>query len=137
MRYLLSLSLIFLMSCSALKKNTKGDTADLKSTSWKLVSITGYELEATPKPVTLAFADSNKVNGNGGCNGYFGKFEVKGNELHFGAIISTKMACVPGMETETHFFKVVQETNAYEVKSNQLILKKNEEVLAVFSKVEK
>ena len=134
MRYLLSLSLICLMSCSAFKKGNSKKMDNLKSTSWTLVSITGFELEKTYQPATLVFTDDNRVGGSTSCNMYGGPYVLKNDELSFGEIIATKKACIPGMQTEVHFFEVLQKTNHYEMKKDQLVLKNGSVVLATFSR---
>ena len=142
MRYLLSLSLICLMSCSAFKKgnsaNGNSNKMDhLKSSSWTIVSITGFELEKTHQPVTIAFTDDNRVGGSTGCNSYGGPYTIEDDHLSFGQIISTQKACIPGIQTEAHYLEVLQKTNRYELKNNQLILKNDDVVLATFSRVKK
>lgn len=137
MRYLLSLSLICLMSCSAFKKVSSNITTDLKLTSWTLISIPGFQIEKTYHPATLVFLENNRIGGSTGCNSYGGLYSLKNDLISFGEILATKKACVPGMQTEIHFFEVLQKTNHYEVKDTKLILKDGDTVLATFSRLKK
>lgn len=137
MRYLLSLFLICLMSCSAFKKGSSNKTVDLKFTSWTLISITSFQIEKTYHPATLVFLENNRIGGSTGCNSYGGPYSLKSDLVSFGTILATKKACIPGMETETHFFEVLQKTNHYEVKDSKLILKDGDAVLATFSRIKK
>ncbi|GAA4132401.1 META domain-containing protein [Sphingobacterium kyonggiense] len=58
------------------------------------------------KKATITFeAGSNKVSGNGGCNNYGGNLEIKGDEVNFSDIFSTKMAC-PGQGEGLYFQKL-------------------------------
>ena len=115
MRYLLSLSLICLLSCSAFKKKDNPKIVDLKSTSWAIVSMADFELEKTHQPITMEFNNDNLVGGSTGCNSYGGSFMQKGAQLSFVRLIGTKMACIPGMQTEIQFFEVLEQTNQFEI----------------------
>lgn len=55
--------------------------------------------------LTLAFGDSGKLSGFSGCNRYSGAYQLDGNKLIIGPLISTRMACVAPamMEQETRF----------------------------------
>ena len=137
MRYLLSLSLICLLSCSAFKKKDNPKIVDLKSTSWAIVSMADFELEKTHQPITMEFNNDNLVGGSTGCNSYGGSYMQKGAQLSFVRLIGTKMACIPGMQTEIQFFEVLEQTNQFEIKKNYLILKNGATILATFSRVRK
>ncbi len=48
-----------------------------------------------------------KVNGNNGCNLFFGGVEIKGNQLQFGQLASTLRACpLPLMKQERAFMQL-------------------------------
>lgn len=136
MRYLVSLSLLLLMSsCGLFKKSSDRQNPQLRGTSWVLVSITGFELEKTENPLTLIFSDSNRVGGNSGCNSFGGEYTIKENvKISFGPMMATKRACMPGMQTENQYFNVLRSVDNYVVQNNQLILKKGKNVWAVFSR---
>lgn len=141
MRYLLSLSAIVLFSCSSMKKQTKSDAAagnPLAGTNWTMSSIPGFELENTRKPVTLSFADTtDRMGGNAGCNSFGGHYTVSGNTVKLDKIISTKMACLPGMETENRVMNVMRNTNHFTVSGDKLTLKQGEKVLAEYVRSKK
>lgn len=142
MRYLLTLSIIILLfSCSAMKKKSKpaaGGANPLKGTAWTLNRIPDFELENTRKPVSIAFADTtNRVYGNAGCNGYGANYTLKGNTIKLDRILSTKMACIPGMQTENKVMNVLSSVDHYTISGDKLTLKKGEKVLAEFSRDKK
>lgn len=69
----------------------------LTSQDWKLVSIedeNGVEKPVDVKNIDLHFnTEENKVNGNAGCNRFFGSFEIKDDNVRFLELGSTKMSC--------------------------------------------
>jgi heat shock protein HslJ len=141
MRYLLSLSVIVLFSCSAMKKQSKsesGSSNPLKGTAWTLSRIPDFEPEATRKPISITFADTtNRVHGNAGCNGYGANYTVKGSTIKLERILSTKMACMPGMQTENKVMNVLTNTDHYTVSGDKLTLMQGEKVLAEFTRDKK
>jgi heat shock protein HslJ len=42
---------------------------------------------------TLKFESTERVAGNGGCNGYFGAVELKGDSIRFGPLGATRRMC--------------------------------------------
>lgn len=142
MRYLLScmsLSLLVLFSCASMKKQSKTEKdSPLAGTAWTIGKIDGFELEQTRKPVTLIFEDSlSRFGGNAGCNRYGGSYAATGTELKLEKIIATKMACMPGMKTESKLMEVLHSTDHYRVTGDQLILMQGDKVLAEFSRSKK
>jgi heat shock protein HslJ len=141
MRYLLSLSAIVLFSCTSMKKQTKSDTGTgnpLAGTNWTMSSIPGFDLEHTPRPVTLGFADTtDRMGGNAGCNSFGGHYMVKGSTLKMEKIISTKMACMPGMQTESRVMNVMMTADHYNISGDKLTLKQGEKVLAEYVRSKK
>lgn len=87
------------------------DPEALTNSQWQLQSliVNGQAVTFTPAILpTIEFATDGKVAGNGGCNSYFGTYTLNGNEVSFGAIGSTKMACNEGMDQETQFFAALE-----------------------------
>ncbi len=142
MRYLLSLSVLVLFSCSSMKKQAKKSGTDannaLAGTEWTISNIPGFTVEQTRKPVTITFADTtNRVFGNAGCNGFGGQYIVKGNTLKMEKVISTKMACIPGMETENRVMMVLSNTDHFTISGDKLTLMQGTKVLAEYSRGKK
>lgn len=141
MRYLLSLSLLALCSCSSMKKQANGSDAapGLAGTYWTVSSLPGFNMEKTQHVVSISFADSGaRFGGNTGCNGYGGTYNA-GNDhmISFSKIIATKKACLPGMETENKVLGVLHSTDHYRISGDKLTLLQGEKVLAEFEKSKK
>jgi heat shock protein HslJ/uncharacterized membrane protein len=77
-------------------------------------------------------ASDNRVMGHGGCNSFSGKVEVKGSNITFGPLVSTKMAC-PGLSVETDFLNLLSESAlTYQLESGALhLFKESQEVLVL------
>jgi heat shock protein HslJ len=85
------------------------------------------------KPVVLApdtkmvfvrfNSKENKLDGNGGCNSLFGKFEVSDNEGIKMTVGSTKMACEgTRMEIENNFLNALTAADSYLIDRDTLQL---------------
>jgi heat shock protein HslJ len=87
--------LIMLGACSP------SSTANV-SGEWKLISY-GDKTNPTPAlpdvDTTISFIDG-QLGGNVGCNSFGGEYQLKGDTLSFGSIMSTEMYCEQTMEQE-------------------------------------
>jgi heat shock protein HslJ len=95
---------------------------------WKLTELYGKKVtldaNSQKEPHMVLKNQENRVNGYGGCNSFFGSYELKpGNRIYFSQVGSTQMAC-PNMETETRFFKVLHMADNYILNGDTLILNK-------------
>lgn len=85
---------------------------------WKLIELYGKPvvmIESMRKePHMILKIEDNRVNGNGGCNGFGGTYElVPMNKIKFLQMMSTMMACIGGMEIETEMLKMFEEVDNY------------------------
>ncbi|MBB5701366.1 putative lipoprotein [Ochrobactrum daejeonense] len=72
---------------------------------------------------TLTVATDGAVNGSGGCNRYFSKATVAGDEISFADIGSTYMQCPPAlMNQERKFLDVLGQTRSYKIDMGKLVL---------------
>jgi heat shock protein HslJ len=79
------------------------------------------------KPLQLVLSEhDNRVAAQGGVNRFGGSYEVEGDRLRFGPMMSTKMAGPPELNRqEAAFAEVLDEANAYQLAGDQLILLKD------------
>ena len=76
------------------------------------------------------FNSDGTVTGNGGCNGFGGDYEVKEDQLTFGPIMSTLMACEESiMDQEGTVTQVLFETATYKIDGNTLTITKGDAAL--------
>ena len=76
------------------------------------------------KPVSLDFKDAASVAGHAGCNGYFGKIEIKGESVVFKQIGLTRMLCEPeSMDTESSYTNALNSTRSARIEKGILELR--------------
>jgi heat shock protein HslJ len=93
----------------------------LENVRWSLARIDGQplpdgvqaSLTFTPGPE----AQDNQVNGIGGCNNFFGSYNVEENTLSFpGPLGATQMMCdEPVMQVEQSFLAGLESANSYDI----------------------
>ena len=130
--YLLLLCVLWLSACGA----NSPESPSLQG-AWKLVEY-GSAGSMTPAVedavATLSFGDDGTVTGSGGCNSLGGDYEVKGDEITFGPIVSTLMACGDPRDSQERFVtQVLTDSVQYELEDGTLTITNNDRVL-VFSK---
>ena len=94
--------------------------------AWELVSY-GSASSQTPVSIytnTLVdFSSQGELTGNVGCNSFGGDYKVKADEITFGAIISTMMACEDPINTqEASVLKTFTKTATYTLDGNTLTI---------------
>jgi len=112
------LALLVLSACSG------GNQASVAGT-WKLVSY-GSASNQTPAvsdvDTSIEFKDG-QVNGNVGCNGFGGKYEVDGDRITFSEVVSTLMFCEgPVGDQELGTLAVLRESATYVLDGDTLTL---------------
>lgn len=106
---------------------TNAPGATLENSKWRLTLFGAPDAE-TPvvagSTVTLEFGADGKAGGSAGCNTYGGSYEVQGDQLIFGEIASTLMACADQavMEQEMAYLAALQSAGRFEVNGDMLRL---------------
>ena len=118
---LLLLGCVILSACSPQAKSLVG--------TWKL---TGYGPENSPSPAVqdsgamLTFKADGTLSGTSGCNGFGGGYKAEGDQITFGNLISTLMACSdPLMEQEGTMHQVLSGTATYKISGDTLTITNN------------
>lgn len=133
--WMICLGLIALTACKTVK-TINNNALSLTDKYWRLISLNNETITKDP-PATremhmILKKDGLKVNGNAGCNSFFGTFELKENNgISFGKMGSTMMAC-KDMQLERQFLDALTNANVYAIEGNQLTLSKDNAVLAKF-----
>lgn len=111
-------------------------TESLIGPHWRLI-----ELEGQPsisgggaREPHLRFSAENRVTGATGCNTLGGGYEGTGEQLRFGDLFSTKMACVEEnrMAQETRFMRALEGVDRFAVSGDTLTLFRGESAVARF-----
>jgi copper homeostasis protein (lipoprotein) len=93
-------------------------TSNLQNTYWKLTALNGkpvFVVEQQREPSLVLHSENSRVAGSGGCNRLMGSYEVKGNEVHFGQLAGTMMACPAGMDTEKEFLGTLEHVSRWRI----------------------
>ena len=127
------LSAACLFSACNVLQNKQNTGAGLQQSRWVLHSIDDAVLNADSlgRFVPTMEFDSLGLNvqGNAACNGYRGTVEIGTDSLHFGPLMSTKMAC-DALDLEQRFMREINtKTVKYAQVDGLLIIYGAEETL--------
>ena len=99
----------------------------LAGTEWRLVSLgpSGAETDIVAgTTVTANFGEDGRVGGSTGCNSYGGTYEVRGETISFGRLVSTRRACLDqnANEQERRFLAALEAANRFRLSANRLTI---------------
>lgn len=101
------------------------ETQALEGRKWVMTAYLadGSVRKALPTPpVEATFADG-RVNGTGGCNLYSGTYQLNGEKLSVGLLISTQRACEPPiLDQETAYYRDLQSAASYQIDAGALTI---------------
>ncbi len=110
----------------------------LTSQNWRLTSIedeNGVEKPVNTRNINLHFdTEENKVNGNAGCNRFFGGFEIKDDNIRFLEIGSTRMSCPDAAvnRTEAIYLGTLRQVIRYQFVDEKLRLIGENDIALIF-----
>lgn len=120
----LLLSALLVTGCASSASQSSSSSGEpLENTYWKLTSLNGAPVEAASEQREAHLVldpEQSRVAGSTGCNRLMGRYQVKGQALHFSGLASTRMACVNGMDTESRLLHALSETARWRVQGEQL-----------------
>ncbi|MCE8033237.1 MAG: META domain-containing protein [Halomonas sp.] len=122
---LLSSLAIVLMGCTAMEGSMTHDES-LVNTYWKLTQVgdvTPVAVDNQREAHFVLHTEENRVAGSTGCNRLAGNYRLESNALHFGPLITTRMACLQGGETERAFLAALEATATWQVEGQTLTLR--------------
>ena len=111
-----------------LEKVGPQETLNLEDTAWVLESYGdrgNFKALIGDTEITIEFKSAEgKFGGSGGCNNYFGGYDINKNALTIKSPIgSTMMACPePIMDQEQEYFKLLETTETYQIQNGKLII---------------
>ena len=91
--------------------------ADLEGKAWVLTQFINAagETDIVDVGVNAEF-DGSTISGVSGCNQYNASYEATGNEISFGAIAGTQMACPePQMSVEARYLELLATVATFEI----------------------
>ena len=131
--FLASFALFVLPACNSQSKSRQQPIASLAGQSWTCVTLNGAAITAT-RPPTITFDGAGRVNGFSGVNRFGGSVEsAEAGELHFGQMMSTKMAGPPEqMALESSFLDALTRADRYVVTDVELIFSAGKKMVVQF-----
>ena len=107
--------------------------AEITAIKWRAVSI-GDEAIPANSGIYIRFEVDGSIEGNAGCNGFFGSLEQRDSGVGVGPLGTTRMACPdPIMSREMSFIDAVQKMASFQSTSDSLSLMDEEgDVLVEF-----
>ena len=108
-------------------RNLSTDQRVLTGSDWKLVSIgpSGAEVDVVAgTTVTLRFGEDGRASGSTGCNSYSGTYQVRGDNVSFSRLVSTRRACLDqnANQQEQRFLSTLEAANRFRLSSNRLTI---------------
>ena len=100
-------------------------TATLENTYWKLVRLGATPVtvaEEHREPHFVLQPQTGRVIGSSGCNHLTGSYTLAGEQLTFGQVAGTRMACSDGMDVEGAFYKALGEVASWRIEGGTLEL---------------
>jgi heat shock protein HslJ len=94
----------------------------------------GRDLVPGRRPTIRFSATTADFGGRSFCNGYGGPFELRGDSLRLGQIMSSAVGCDGPDSLETRFFRALRETRRFEIDSATLHLIAGDGSRAKFSR---
>ena len=131
-----SLFILLCITMAGVGCNSSKNMAKLGGVKWVLQTLNGEEINLTDQnsEIFIQFDEAeHRVNGRGGCNRFFGNYEMEGKKLKFSPMGATRMAC-PDLQLENTFFRMLDEVDSFSIKDNLLSFLSKEKVVAVFKK---
>jgi heat shock protein HslJ len=120
--FLAGLALVMLQGQEMARQNLPGGGAELTGKNWRPV-IVGDDTMPAEHSAFIHFAVDGSINGNTGCNNFFGTLTSTDDGISMGEVGATRMACPPEiMQRETDFLEALQATSQFELSGNTLKL---------------
>jgi len=111
--FLTMLIFLVLSACTSASMDITGE--------WRLVS---YGDAASPTPAipnvdtSIKFDSSGQLNGNVGCNSFGGNYEMSGDKITFGSIMSTMMYCEETSAQEQALLGIFSDNVSLQIQMN-------------------
>lgn len=112
--------------------NGASEDMPLLDTTWNLERIFTEDREYTGSKTPRLSFETERVAGNDGCNNFSGPYRLIDDQLGFGLMASTRMACPQIDGFDMVFHKMLTRVSRYRISGNRLELYANDELVAGF-----
>lgn len=109
----------------------KASPTELSASAWRATHLGEMKLEETSE-MFVQFEVDGQMRGHGGCNRFFGSYELEDGSVQIDPLGSTRMACPePAMSFEISFMEALQTSVTANLVGNKLVLRTDKDVIAV------
>lgn len=126
--WLVASLLVFTVLLSACGDDESSGPEALEGVSWVLTQFVaeGGSTEIVSVGVNAEF-DGSTISGVSGCNQYNATYEANGNEISFGPISGTQMACPQvEMDVEARYLQLLESVATFEVEGRAMSMSDGE-----------
>jgi heat shock protein HslJ len=104
---------------------------NISASAWRPTHIGEMRLDADSE-MFVQFETSGDLRGHGGCNRFFGSYELEDGSIQVSPLGSTRMACPePAMSFEISFMEALQTAANASLVSNKLVLRSAQDLVTV------
>jgi heat shock protein HslJ len=97
------------------------ETTPLEGTTWTLVRVDGTD--AVPDATAQLTLEDGQASGSSGCNSFSGGYTLDGDQISFGPLGATQMACEePLMTQEATVFAILGTSASYAIEGDELTI---------------
>lgn len=104
----------------------EAQSGTLPGTAWSLISYGAPDAATSvieTAQITLLFGADGRVSGKAGCNTYGGEYQVIGDTVSFGRLLTTLMACPEDVLKQEHdYLAILEGVDAYAIAGEALTL---------------
>ena len=132
--FMLFLAGIAFVNLKGVQEQSDARTAtptEISASAWRPTHIGEMRLDDDSE-MFVQFETDGQLRGHGGCNRFFGSYELEDGSLRVGPLGSTRMACPdPAMSFELSFMDALQTPANASFFGNKLVLRTTEDVITV------
>jgi len=124
------LLVLLLISCGKSKEDPEA-FGDIRGVTWQLSDM-GDKAIDNNIITTLVFGDDNKISGKGGCNNYFGTYDLYTNGITISDIGSTRKMCSEEiMEQEMTYLDILGKAKSIKFNDYKLEIDSTAEITSI------
>ena len=138
MLFLAGIAFINLKGVQDQSETRNASPTEISASAWRPTHLGEMKLEEASE-MFIQFEEDGQVRGNGGCNRFFGSYELEDGSVQIGPLGSTRMACPePAMSFEISFMEALRTSTTASLVGNKLVLRADKDIIAVrFTAIER
>ena len=124
------LLVLLLISCGKSKEDPEA-FGNIRGVTWQLSDMSDKAIDNNII-TTLVFGDDNKISGKGGCNNYFGTYDLYSNGITISDIGSTRKMCSEEiMEQEMTYLDILGKAKSIKFNDYKLEIDSTAEITSI------